>query len=334
MTDGSLDSSFNPGPGADNVVNAVAETFIGGNREIYVGGAFGNISGSPSPGIARLNNDGSFDGSFSVGSGADGAVFAIAAYPTNSPYAGKVLIGGTFKHFNGMPLNGLARLNVDGSLDTNFNAGFAPGTAGGAVRALAIQLDGRVLVGGSFTNFNNAPASHIIRLNTDGTVDTNFVGGASDSVEGIALQADNRIILVGQFTQANGVTRNHITRLMPTGATDPTINFGDGANGDVDTVLVQPADGMLLIGGNFSQYDDLPHASIARIYGGSVVGSGQFQFTSDNYSVLENGGFAQITIQRTGGTSGDQRRRLRRCFCQFFHHRRHGGSQRQLHARQ
>ena len=113
-------------------------------------------------------------------------------------------------------------------------------------------------------------------MNTDGTVDTNFVGGTSDSVEGIALQPDNRIVLVGQFTQANGVTRNHITRLMPNGATDPTINFGDGANGDVDTVVVQPADGMLVIGGNFSQYDDQPHASIARIYGGSVTGSGPF----------------------------------------------------------
>ena len=84
MTDGSLDTSFNPGSGADNVVNAVAETFIGGDRKIYVGGAFGNISGVASPGIARLNNDGSADGSFSVGSGADGSVFAIAVYPTNS----------------------------------------------------------------------------------------------------------------------------------------------------------------------------------------------------------------------------------------------------------
>jgi uncharacterized delta-60 repeat protein len=306
MTDGSLDTSFNPGSGADNVVNAVAETFIAGAREIYVGGAFGNISGStsPSPGIARLNNDGSFDASFSVGSGADGAVFAIAAYPTNSLYAGKVLIGGTFKHFNGMPLNGLARLNVDGSLDTNFNANFAPGADGGAVRALAIQLDGRVLVGGSFTHFNGAPVNHLVRLNTDGTVDTSFVGGTSGSVEGIALQPDNRIVLVGQFTQANGVTRNHITRLLPTGATDPTINFGDGANGDVDTVVVQPADGMLLIGGNFNEYDDQPHANIARIYGGSVTGSGQFQFTSANYQVHEAGAFAQITIRRTGGTSG------------------------------
>jgi len=303
MTDGSLDTSFNPGSGADNVVDAVAETFVAGVRKIYVGGAFGNISSSPSPGIGRLNNDGSADASFSVGSGADGAVFAIAAYPTNSIYAGKVLIGGNFAHFNGTTIGGLARLNVDGSLDTNFNAGFGLGAAG-AVRALAIQVDGRVVVGGSFTNFNGAPIKYLVRLNTDGTVDTSFIASASDSVEGITLQPDNRIILVGQFTQADGVTRNHITRLLPTGATDPTINFGDGANGDVDTVVVQPSDGMLVIGGNFSQYDDQSYASIARIYGGSVTGSGQFEFTTANYQVDETGNYAQITIRRTGGTSG------------------------------
>jgi uncharacterized delta-60 repeat protein len=303
MTDGSLDSSFNPGPGADNVVNTLAETFIGGVREIYVGGAFGSISGGASPGVARLNNDGSFDGSFAVGTGADGAVLAVAVYPTNSLDAGKLLVGGAFSHFNGTPLNGLARLNVDGSLDTNFNAGFGLGAAG-SVRALAIQLDGRVLVGGSFTSFNGNPAGYIVRLNPDGTVDTNFVAGASDAVEAIALQPDNRIVLAGSFTRANGVTRNHVTRLLPTGAPDPTINFGSGADGDVDTVVIQPADGQFVIGGTFTEYNDQPAKNIARIYGGSVTGSGQFEFTAANYQVLENATFAQLTIRRTGGTSG------------------------------
>jgi uncharacterized delta-60 repeat protein len=304
MTDGSLDTSFNPGPGADNVVNTLAETFIGGVRAIYVGGAFGSISGGDSPGVARLNNDGSFDASFTVGTGADGPVLAVAVYPTNSLEAGKLLVGGAFTRFNGAFLNGLARLNQDGSLDTNFNAGFGLGAAG-TVRALAIQLDGRVLVGGSITNFNGQPVNFIVRLNPNGTVDTNFVAGTSDAVEDIALQSDNRIVLVGSFTQANGVTRNHVTRLLPTGATDPTINFGNGADGDVDTVVIQPADGQLVIGGTFTRYNDLSAANIARIYGGSVTGSGQFEFTAANYQVLENATFAQLTIRRTGGTSGN-----------------------------
>jgi uncharacterized delta-60 repeat protein len=307
MTDGSVDTSFNPGAGADNTVNALAESFIGGLREIYVGGAFNIISGGPSPGIARLNNDGSLDTTFAVGAGADGPVYAVAAYPTNSSYAGMVLIGGAFTNFNGNPLNNLARLNANGSVDTNFeaNVGLGPNDA---VRAIAIQLDGSVLVGGSFTNFNGTAVNRIVRLNSNGSMDTGFLSnlgpGANSTVEGIALQPDNRIVLVGQFSQVNGVTRNHVTRLLPNGLPDPTINFGDGANGDVDATLFLPSTGMLVLGGTFSLYDDQPYQNIVWIYGESATGSGAFQFTTANYYADETNVYGAITIRRTGGTSG------------------------------
>ena len=120
----------------------------------------------------------------------------------------------------------------------------------------------------------------------------------------LRVQADNRIVLGGQFTRANGVNRNRITRLLPTGAVDPTINFGDGANGAIDAIVIQPDYQMLVIGGGFTQYDDQPAAYIARIFGGSMSGDGAFEFNSANYQVYENGGQALITVRRTGGTSG------------------------------
>ncbi|MGH7951654.1 MAG: Calx-beta domain-containing protein, partial [Limisphaerales bacterium] len=246
MADGSLDTSFNPGAGADSPVYAMAETFIGGERKIYVGGAFGNINSVSSPGIARLDNFGNVDSSFASGLGVDGSVYAIAVYPTNSIYAGKVLIGGAFTHYNGTNLNYIARLNADGSIDATFNPGSG---ADSSIQAISIQSDGRILIGGAFTNFNGVAANRVARLNADGSVDTNFVaslgGGANGTVEGITLQPDNRILLVGQFTEAGSVTRNYITRLLPTGAVDPTINFGDGANGDI-AAAVQPADGNIV----------------------------------------------------------------------------------------
>ncbi len=311
MTDGSLDTSFNPGSGADNTVNALAETFLASGtnsvRALYVGGAFGAFNGSSSPGLVRLNNNGTVDGGFNAGSGAAGQIYAIAVYPTNSIYAGKVLVGGSFASFNGTVITNLARLNVDGSLDTNFNAnlGFGPS---GTVQALAIQAGGQVLVGGAFTNFNGTVVSRLVRLNPDGTADTSFIAavgsGADRNVVGITLQADDRIVLVGDFSRFNGVTRNHITRLLPTGATDPTINFGSGANGTVNAAVYQPADAKLVIGGAFTQYDGQPAAGIARIYGGSTTGSGGFTFTTANFQVNENAIVAPITILRTGGTSG------------------------------
>src|SRR5439155_12366762 len=123
-------------------------------------------------------------------------------------------------------VNRLVRLNVDGSLDMTFNTGFGSG-ANNTIRAVAIQNDGRILLGGSFTNVNGFSANRVARLNADGSMDTNFVTrvapGANDTVQGIAIQEDNRILLVGQFTSASGVTRNGITRLLSTAATDPSI---------------------------------------------------------------------------------------------------------------
>ena len=307
MTDGSLDTSFNPGSGADSTVFALAETFINGSREIYVGGAFSSYYGTSSPGVVRLNNDGTVDASFATGLGANGTVYAIAAYPTNSVYnAGKVLVGGLFTNFNGSVVGNLVRLNGDGSLDTNFSYHVS---ADSAVRAIAIQLDDKVLIGGDFTNVNAVAVHHLARLNaTDGTLDTAFntqaAPGFNGTVSTIVLQADNCLVVGGQFTSANGTFRHGITRLLPTGAVDPTINFGDGANGAVNAVLIQPADGKLVLGGGFTQYDGQPHDYIVRIYGGSMTGSGAFQFSSAGYQIDETGGFATITVQRTGGTSG------------------------------
>jgi uncharacterized delta-60 repeat protein len=306
-TDGTLDSSFNPGAGADNTVYGLAETFIGGVRKIYAAGTFSSMNGNPTPYIARLNDDGTVDAQFAAGAGPGAAVYAVAAYPTNSPLAGKVLIGGVFASVNNFAVGHIARLNVDGSVDTNFDANLSVG-AGDIVRAIAIQSDGRVLVGGDFTNFDGVALNHIARLNPDGSLDAAFAAGvgvgANSSVSAIAVQADNRIVVAGQFTRASGVTRNGITRLLPTGAMDPSINFGDGANGAVDAVVIQPADQMLVIGGGFTQYDDLPAGHMARIYGGSITGPGAFTFTSPTYQVDENGIQALIGIRRTGGTSG------------------------------
>ena len=301
-TDGSLDTSFGPGAGADNSVFSIAETFAGATRQIYVGGAFTLFNGSSTPGLVRLNDNGTVDTSF-LSTGVNGIVYAIAAYPTNSIFVGKVLISGSFTTVNGIARANIARLNADGTLDTNFVA-----SVDGIVRALAIQNDDAVVIGGEFAHVNGTAATRVARLNTAGSVDTAFASaltsGFDDTVNTIALQADNRIVVAGQFLNANGLTRHHITRLLPSGAPDPTINFGDGANGDINAAVVQPADQMIVIGGGFTQYNDQPALHLTRIYGGSVTGSGAFQFTSAAYTVNEDGLQAAITIRRTGGTSG------------------------------
>jgi hypothetical protein len=65
------------------------------------------------------------------------------------------------------------------------------------VNALAIQNDGKIIVGGNFTSFSGTAAYRIIRLNSDGTRDASFVvgNGFNDRVNSISIQSDGKIIV-------------------------------------------------------------------------------------------------------------------------------------------
>src|SRR4029434_8943900 len=110
--------------------------------------------------------DGSLDNSFNPGTGPDYGVTSVAVQPD-----GKVLIGGYFYNVSGTNRNGIARLNANGSLDNTFDPG---GGSNGGVKALALQSNGKVVIGGDFTTVNGTSRNHIARLNTDGSLDSSF----------------------------------------------------------------------------------------------------------------------------------------------------------------
>lgn len=296
LSDGSVDRFFNPGAGADNPVYAVA---ICPDGRIAVGGAFTTMNGISRAGIVLLETNGTVSATFDPGSGVVGTVFAVAVQPD-----GKIIIGGDFSTVNGAARPRLARLNVDGSLDASFDAGTGPD---GTVRAIALQPDGKVLVGGSFTSINGTTRGRMARLTSGGAVDTAFlaaVDGADGDVNAIALQFDNKVIVAGEFSTFNGVSRRGITRLNRNGKTDATINFGQGTDDAVNALAVQ-TDRKIVLGGRFTTYDAQPRAFLARIHGGSIAGAGAMEFTTPFYEVTENGLQATITVQRRGGTTGD-----------------------------
>jgi hypothetical protein len=105
--------------------------------------------------------------------------------------------------------------------------GFDPG-ANDAVAAIAVQADGKILVGGDFTTLGGGGTgtttrNNIGRLNADGSLDTSFNPGANGTVIAIAVQADGKILVGGDFTTLGGggtgtTTRNHIGRLNTDGS--------------------------------------------------------------------------------------------------------------------
>jgi uncharacterized delta-60 repeat protein len=293
--DGSLDMQFNPGGGADNPVYAI---LVQNDGKIVLGGDFASYNGVNRNHIVRVNANGVIDTTFNPGAGINGTVNALALQSD-----GKIVVAGRFTTVNNLQQVSVARLNPDGSVDGSFSVGLGPDAT---VRALAIQNDGRILVGGLFTTFNGAPSGRVQRLNADGSVDETFVPGegADNAVYAILAQPDGKILLGGDFTSFNGVLRNRIARLRMDGSVDPTINFGSGANGFVSALALQ-SDRKILLAGGFTQYNDEAHAYLARINGGGSADAGQMQFNLSRYSVLETGTNAVIRVVRSGGSTGE-----------------------------
>lgn len=195
---GSLDDSFDPGSGANNIVRTVVAL---ANGQVLVGGLFTSFNGRPASYLVRLNANGSLDSSFPAGSGPNGDVYFIAPQ-TN----GTLLVGGDFTAVNGSSFNRIVRLQSDGSLDPSFSTG--SGVVGGPVYHIIRQLNGKLVIGGGFTNVDGAAMNRLARLNPDGSVDPGFTPGtaASDLVLSLALQSDGRLVAGGLFATYDGST--------------------------------------------------------------------------------------------------------------------------------
>ncbi len=201
---GSLDTTFNPGSGANNEVLAIDVQPEDG--KVLIGGSFSAVNNLTHIGLARLDGNGSVDGTFNPI--LNGMVTAIAVQPNH-----KILIGGAFTLVNDVECNRIARLNPDGSLDTSFD------TAGGAdneVDMFALQPDGKIVVGGKFTTLGGEDRIRIGRLNPNGSLDESFDpgDGATYTVYAAVLQPDGRILIGGGFSEVNGVSRNSVARLL------------------------------------------------------------------------------------------------------------------------
>ena len=141
--DGGIDSTFQaPSFNFGTRFNCVA---VQNDGKILLGGRFG--SPSPSANLVRLNSDGSIDSTF----------FAATDYTVSAilvENSGTILIGGAFSTVNGQPASRVARLQPTGQLDPTFDLD----TGGGAVFALAVLADGRIVAGGEFGLVATAPA--------------------------------------------------------------------------------------------------------------------------------------------------------------------------------
>ncbi len=215
--------------------------------DALVGGDFTSVGGDNTQRyLTKLNSAGFPQEFFAVT--LDGSVRAIAVQPD-----GKIVIGGDFFNVNGTPSRHFARLNADGSTDTDFAANIGtrfPST----VVDVDLLPDGRIVAAGSFTHFNNQPSTgYLAVFHADGTLDTGFASAANNQVAAIDVQPDGKILAAGWFTWQGA---NRIVRLFPDGSRDPSFQSlaTPGANASPADIAALPDGRIALVGGNLSNF--------------------------------------------------------------------------------
>jgi uncharacterized delta-60 repeat protein/prepilin-type N-terminal cleavage/methylation domain-containing protein len=141
----------------------------------------------------------------------------------------------------------------DGTLDTSFQ----DPDVNNQVWAMAVQADGKVVIGGDLTAVAGETRSRVARLNIDGTLDTSFQGPSlGGTVTALAVQADGKILVGGGFSA-------RLIRLEENGTLDADFNPSMGG-GAVFALLVQ-SDGRILAGGDFTSVGGQTRSRVARL---------------------------------------------------------------------
>lgn len=216
-SDGTIDPQFNYISGLDQPATEVA---IHQNK-ILISGHFSRYNNIPVKKLFRIDEFGNIDSSWNQ----KVITFYSANYPNLGGIIGQIetivvqpdgyiLIGGFFQAYDGVPRRNIARLDPSGNLDLSFD----PGTGfDGIVRAISVEPDGSIFVGGSFTTYNGQSVNTLIRLESDGDLDPTFYSGTGPEgkVWTLTRQPDNKVIVGGRFINYNNIYAGHVTRIVP-----------------------------------------------------------------------------------------------------------------------
>ena len=279
-TDGTLDMTFNPGTGFNNWVTGVK---IQPDGKIITVGQYTSFNGTTRNRIARLNTDGTLDGTFNPGTAFNGL-----ATSCDLQADGKIIAVGEFTTYNGTARSRVIRINTDGTIDASFD----PGTGlNGNAQAVQIQADGKILigarnVGGAFTSYNGTPMNRILRLNPDATIDGSFtIGtGCNSGVTSFAIQNDSKIIVGGAFTNYNGNAVNRIMRLNSDGTFDSSFGVGAGVNNDARDIQIS-SDGSVFVAGLFTTYNGTTVNRIVKLNSNGAIDANFNTGTSANNEI-------------------------------------------------
>lgn len=298
---GTVDTSFAPGSGmqrSGTVLGFVEAVLWDSENKPVVGGFFDTINGTTRPNLARFNNDGTPDTTFASAGGPNNYVFDII-----KTAGGQLYIGGSFSTYASVTQNRVARLNADGSRDSNFASTTAPGNN---VYRIVEATDGKIFAG------HNGNAPRVWKYNDTGTRDTTtFTFSANNnSVYAINLYGNSQILVAGAATSTH-----YSYRYGTNGTFDNTWTAASSAfnfNSYIYDVAVL-SDGRALVGGTFVNPDSVQGLTNLVLLGtnGRIVANTSSNLVTDGVvydiyvypdgKVLIGGNFTNVNhIKRQG----------------------------------
>jgi hypothetical protein len=305
-----LDATFNSGSGFNNSVQALFYDNL--NNKIYVGGNFTSYNGVTRNRIARLNADGSLDTAFAPTLGFDNFVQALFFDGVNSV----LYAGGAFTTFNGTTRNRIAAINTDGSLNTAFNPS---GGFDNTVSAITFDaLNNKLYVGGFFTTFNAVSRNRIVRINNDGSLDTNFTPGTGFDNSVLSLAYDSittKLYVGGSYASYQGILRRALVRLNNDASYDATFAPIFTVNASVIAMILDRPNSKLYVGGGITTINGVSRLNYARLNTDGTVDGTYTTGIGFNASVLAlgydaindrvyAGGVVQLVLYKGTATQG------------------------------
>jgi uncharacterized delta-60 repeat protein len=228
LSTGALDPSFMFYPSEFPDLTKIKVNAGGNMGGMYPIAGKATYSGSTRGFACRLLNNGQLDTSFAIGQSPvahvalfDGEVINGGALPD-----GRIFLCGNFTHVNNgnsfsIPRGYIARFTANGTLDS----AWAPVGANGTIYSLDIQPNGKILIGGLFTQYNSVGRKAFTRLNPDGSLDTYFNAGGSGPNGPVIVASrwgNPQAYIGGGFTSYNGTPIGSLARIINHGTVNLT----------------------------------------------------------------------------------------------------------------
>jgi uncharacterized delta-60 repeat protein len=270
-TDGTVDTSFNT---TGITVNQLTTLVLQPDGKLLVAGTniFQNAVGGPNPvPLARLNADGSWDTSFTLGGIPARTGKALAIQPD-----GKILFSYTIAAL-GLPFSGgISRLETNGAVDSSFSGGI-----GLPFESIVVQPDGKIITCAPFgiiyvsTQTGSEAHNSVFRLNADGSHDRSWrVGFVSSENVGFTASydlkrlPDGKILVGGTLFTDGSNSPAGVARINADGSIDPSFTLNTISSTyefpRVEDLHVLP-NGKIVAGGLFSSIGGISQSNIARL---------------------------------------------------------------------